>query len=104
MLITIDNCDFMDRQKSLSEYKKLKYIRDQRIKSSKYNNNILLNLVTPLTYEKRLLKVLGEKKNGKNIKNNGRPNKEIFLKNCNRFNTHYSNNFPKNDIKIYIRR
>ena len=87
-------------QKSLSEYKKLKYIRDQRIKSSKYNNNILLNLVTPLTYEKRLLKVLGEKKNGKNIKNNGRPNKEIFLQNLNRFNTHYSNNFHKNGIKI----
>ena len=92
--------------KSLSEYKKLKYIRDERIKSSKYNNNILLNLITPLTYEKRLIKYLntnGNKhiKNNQNINIKGKKNNiDKSDKNERRYNTHYSNNNPKKDIKI----
>ena len=83
--------------KNLSEYRKLKYIRDERLKSSKYNKNILLNLVTPLTYEKRLIKILNMQKNrNKNIKNI-RPkskeiSKDIFLKKMNRLSTQYSHN------------
>ena len=88
--------------KSLSEYKKLKYIRDERIKSSKYNKNILLNLVTPFTYEKRLMSVLHGKNKGnkgnKNIKNKKENSNDIFF----RMNkTHTSNNYNKKDIKIF---
>ena len=85
--------------KSLSDYKKLKYIRDERIKSSKYNKNILLNLVTPLTYEKRLMSAIHGKNIGnKNIKNKFGNSKNIFL----RMNkTHYSNNHNKKNIKIF---
>ena len=82
-------------QKNLSEYKKLKYIRDERIKSSKYNKNILLNLVTPLTYEKRLVKILKDKNN-----KDFRPqSKNMFYKKKKRYNTYYSNNKNK-EIKI----
>ena len=47
--------------KSLQHYKKLRYLGDELVKSSKYNNNILLKLVTPFTYEKRLNRLLGAK-------------------------------------------
>ena len=88
------NCD-----KNLSEYQKLKYIRDRRIKSSKYNKNILLNLVTPLTYEKRLMKILhGKKGKNKKFKDIRPKSKDIFFQNMNRLNTQYSNN--KGGIKI----
>jgi hypothetical protein len=46
---------------SLKHYKKLKYLGDEMVKSSKYNNNILLNLVTPHTYEKRLNQLMQNK-------------------------------------------
>ncbi len=94
---------YYNSEKSLSEFKKLKYIRDKRIKSSKYNNNILLNLVTPLTYEKRLFKILrGKNKRKINVKNYKPNTNDILLKASNRFNTHYSNNFSnnKNENKI----
>ena len=84
-------------RKSLSEFKKLKYIRDERIKSSKYNKNILLNLVTPLTYEKRLYKILrGKNKGNINIKNYKSNKNDIFFRTSNGFNTHFSNNFGNN--------
>ena len=84
-------------EKNLSEYKKLKYIRDERIKSSKYSKNILLNLVNPLTYEKRLKKILD--KNAKKFTNfNKAKSKNIFFSNI--YNTQYSNNFDKKGVKI----
>ena len=91
--------------KSLSEYKKLKYIRDERIKSSKYNKNILLNLITPFTYEKRLMSALhginkGNKGNrgNKNVKIKPENSNDIFFR-VNK--THYSNYSNKNKIKIF---
>ena len=84
-------------EKNLSEYKKLKYIRDERIKSSKYSKNILLNLVTPLTYEKRLKKIL-DKKAKKFTNYNKAKSKNIFFSNI--YNTQYSNNFGKKGVKI----
>ena len=86
-------------EKNLSEYKKLKSIRDARLKSSKHNKNILLNLVTPLTYEKRLKKVLDRKKRENQKDNlNRAKSKDIFS--FHRYNTQYSNNFNKKGIKI----
>ena len=87
-------------EKNLSEYKKLKYIRDARIKSSKYNQNVLLNLVTPLTYEKRLKKILDRKKNV-NQNNNFKKAKSRDIFFSNRYSTQYSNNFGKKGIKIF---
>ena len=88
--------------RSLSEYKKLKYIRDERIKSSKYNKNILLNLVTPFTYEKRLMSALHGKNKGnkgnKNVKNKPEKSNDIFFS-VNK--THYSNKYNKKNIKIF---
>ena len=70
--------------KSLQHYKKLRYLGDEMVKSSKYNNNILLKLVTPFTYEKRLNKLLGYK----SAKNNKRINKQkMFNKTASRFHT-----------------
>ncbi len=90
--------------KSLSEYKKLKYLRDERIKSSKYNKNILLNLVTPLTYEKRLMSILhGKNKGNKNVKNNTENSNNIFFKMNKTFRTQHSNKFydgNKKSVKI----
>ena len=84
-------------EKNLSEYKKLKYIRDERIKSSKYSKNILLNLVTPLTYEKRLKKIL-DKKAKKFTNYNKAKSKNIFFSNI--YNTQYLNNSGKKGVKI----
>ena len=90
---------YYNREKNLSEYKKLKYIRDARIKSSSYSKNALLNLVTPLTYEKRLKKILDrKKKRNQNDNSNRAKSKDIFL--SNRYNTHYGNNSNKKEIKI----
>ena len=91
--------------KSLSEYKKLKYIRDERIKSSKYNKNILLNLITPLTYEKRLIKYAKTNENKKKGNNNNKGQKiNRFLESNNNINqrakTYYPNNGQKKEIKI----
>ena len=69
--------------KSLEHYKKLKYLGDEMVKSSKYNNNILLNLVTPHTYEKRLNKLIGNKSANHRILSS-----KIFNRTSNRFNTH----------------
>ena len=90
---------YYNREKNLSEYKKLKYIRDARIKSSSYSKNALLNLVTPLTYEKRLKKIFDrKKKRNQNDNSNRAKSKDIFL--SNRYNTHYGNNSNKKEIKI----
>ena len=92
-------------RKSLSEFKKLKYIRDERIKSSKYNKNILLNLITPLTYEKRLIKYAKTNENKKKGNNNNKGQKiNRFLESNNNINqrakTYYPNNGQKKEIKI----
>ena len=89
---------YYNREKNLSEYKKLKYIRDARIKSSSYSKNALLNLVTPLTYEKRLKKILDRKKKRNQNDNSNRAKSKVFL--SNRYNTHYGNNSNKKGIKI----
>ena len=93
--------------KSLDNYKKLKHIEDELIKSSKYNKNILLNLVTPFTYEKRLNKILTENALGnKGFKNSKSNNDRIFYKtatgfNNKNFNINKSNNKNENrKIKI----
>ena len=81
--------------KSLQHYKHLKYLGDEMVKRSKYNNNILLKLVTPFTYEKRLNKLLGYKsaKNKKVKKTN------LFYRTASRFNTdNYNiNNYYNNN-------
>ena len=46
-----------NKQKNLEEYKKAKIIGDKLVQSSKYKN-MLLNLISPFTYEKRLNKLL----------------------------------------------
>ena len=69
--------------KSLQHYKKLRYLGDEMVKSSKYNNNILLKLVTPFTYEKRLNRLLGTKSARVRKINK----KNIFYNNEARFNT-----------------
>jgi len=76
---------------SLQHYKKLKYLGDEMVKSSKYNDNILLRLVTPFTYEKRLNKLLGNK----SVKNKKLYKDKIFYKTATRFNT---DNFNINKI------
>ena len=88
---------YYNSERNLSEYKKLKHIRDERIKSSKYNKNILLNLVTPLTYEKRL-KIILDKKNRRYSNNNKEKPKNIFFSNT--YNTQHSNNNGKKGVKI----
>ena len=85
--------------KSLQHYKHLKYLGDEMVKRSKYNNNILLKLVTPFTYEKRLNKLLGYKsaKNKKVKKTN------LFYRTASRFNTdNYNiNNYYNNNINQF---
>jgi len=81
--------------KSLGHYKKLKYLRDELLKRSKFNNNILLHLVTPDIYEKRINQILTDRSQGKikiykNIMNN---DKNVYL-NTNRCKT------PKYNIRI----
>ena len=73
---------------SLRHYNKLKYIGDELAKSSKFNNNILLRLVTPFTYEKRLHKLF------ENQQWNKQKGKDdfIFYKTAARFNTDNFNN------------
>ena len=85
--------------KSLQHYKQLKYLGDEMVKSSKYNNNILLNLVTPFTYEKRLNRLLGNK--SAKIRKIGKKN--IFNNTTTRFNTDsYQNKwFDNNDVNKY---
>ena len=78
---------------SLKHYKKLKYLGDEMVKSSKYNNNILLNLVTPHTYEKRLNKLLQNKSAKHRIKS-CKPYNRI----SSRFNTYNNYNIKDNDI------
>ena len=82
--------------KSLQHYKKLRYLGDEMVKSSKYNNNILLKLVTPFTYEKRLNRILSAKSNtNRKLKNN--KNNIFYQTSTNRFNT---DNFKNNIIEI----
>ena len=88
--------------KSLQNYKKLKHIRDERIKSSKYNKNILLNLVTPFTYEKRLNKMIRVNSLGnRSIKRSKWSNDNIFYTTTARFNNNnLNNNLSSNDINM----
>ena len=53
-----------NKQKNLEEYYKAKIIGDKLVQSSKYKN-MLLNLITPFTYEKRLNKLIENTKNRK---------------------------------------
>ena len=78
---------------SLKHYKKLKYLGDEMVKSSKYNNNILLNLVTPHTYEKRLNKLLQNKSAKHRIQSS-----KLFNRISSRFNTYNNCNIKDNDI------
>ena len=81
--------------KSLQHYKKLRYLGDEMVKSSKYNNNILLKLVTPFTYEKRLNRILATKSaTTRKLKKN---NNNMFYQTSNRFNT---DNVKNNKIPI----
>ena len=77
--------------RSLEHYKRLKYLGDEMVKRSKYNNNILLGLVTPHTYEKRLNKLI-QSKTAKHRIQSSKPFNRIST----RFNN--SNNFNINDI------
>ena len=51
-----------NKQKNLEEYKKAKLIGDKLVQSSKYKN-LLLNVISPFTYEKRLNKLIEYNKN-----------------------------------------
>ena len=53
-----------NKNKNLEEYKKSKKIGDKLVQSSKYKN-MLLNLISPFTYEKRLNKLIESNKNKK---------------------------------------
>ena len=53
-----------NKTKNLEEYKKAKIIGDKLVESSKYKN-LLLNLISPFTYEKRLNKLIESNKNKK---------------------------------------
>ena len=98
--------------KSLKHYKSLKNIGDEMAKNSKYNKNILLKLVSPHTYEKRLIHCLG--KLGKKCIRNNLPNDNTFTKTSSRFysystrfttppNKYNNNNISKVDINKYFR-
>ena len=69
-------------EKYLKNYKRLKYLEDEMVKTSKFNKNVLLGLVTPCTFEKRIIKIL---------KNNNRKNRlkagKTFCKSTINFNT-----------------
>ena len=98
--------------KSLQHYKHLKYLGDEMVKRSKYNNNILLQLVTPFTYEKRLNRLIA--KSAKPKKWNS--NKNSFYRTSTRFHTdnyninnidsNYNNQYDNNNQnkKIHIER
>ena len=77
--------------KSLQHYKHLKYLGDEMVNRSKYNNNILLQLVTPFTYEKRLNSLIV--KSAKHKKWNS--NNNILYKTATRFQT---DNYNINNI------
>jgi hypothetical protein len=51
-------------ERNIKEYKKAKELGDKIAERSKYKN-MLLNLISPFTYEKRLNKLLDKKKNAK---------------------------------------
>ena len=53
-----------NKEKNLEEYKKAKIIGDKLVQSSKYKN-MLLNLISPFTYEKRLNKLIANCKKRK---------------------------------------
>ena len=53
-----------NKEKNLEEYKKAKIIGDKLVQSSKYKN-MLLNLISPFTYEKRLNKLIANSKKRK---------------------------------------
>ena len=57
-----------NKNKNLEEYKKAKIIGDKLVQSSKYKN-LLLNLISPFTYEKRLNKLIESNKNKKMNRN-----------------------------------
>ena len=86
-----------NKDKNLKEYKKAKTIGDKLVQSSKYKN-MLLNLISPFTYEKRLNKLINTNKN-KKIKKNIIPKfynteKGFFPKKfSNTINTINNNNF-----------
>jgi hypothetical protein len=80
--------------KSLEHYKKLKYLKDEMVKSSKYNNNILLDLVTPFTYEKRLNKLFGKTQGNKSARRRPWSKQNIFYRTSTGFNT---NNYNLNN-------
>ena len=60
-----------NKDKNLKEYQRSKTIGDKLVQSSKYKN-MLLNLISPFTYEKRLNKLIDVNKN-KKIKKNSKP-------------------------------
>jgi hypothetical protein len=69
-----------NKEKNLKEYKRSKTIGDKLVESSKYKN-LLLNLISPFTYEKRLNKLIENSKNKKTENNDDiEPiNKNIFI-------------------------
>ena len=86
-----------NKEKNLKEYKRSKTIGDKLVESSKYKN-LLLNLISPFTYEKRLNKLIENSKN-KKMKKIMKPNfynteKGFFQKKMETINTtkHISNN------------
>ena len=64
------------------------------VKSSKYNNNILLDLVTPFTYEKRLNKLFGKTQGNKSARRRPWSKQNIFTRTSTGFNT---NNYNLNN-------
>jgi hypothetical protein len=107
-------------EKNIKEYKKSKELSDKIAERSKYKN-MLLNLISPFTYEKRLNQLLENKKNQnkrKNIINSNKPEffnttrgffhskkKNDHLKILNKNKNSYinTNNFDDNN-KIVIER
>ena len=88
-----------NKQRNMEEYKKAKLIGDKLVESSKYKN-MLLNLISPFTYEKRLNKLIENNKN-KKINRISKPQfyhteKGFFPKK--KFDTINSNNYYSNNI------
>ena len=99
-----------NKQRNMEEYKKAKLIGDKLVESSKYKN-MLLNLISPFTYEKRLNKLIESNKNKKmnkiskpqfyHTEKGFFPKKKFDTINSN--NYYYSNNMTENsDIKKKI--
>ena len=90
-----------NKDKNLNEYKKAKVIGDKLVQSSKYKN-MLLNLISPFTYEKRLNKLLIQncKNKQRKINKNTKPqfyNTEdgFFKKKMDSINSTCNNYYPE---------